>query len=116
MGTRSGSVEAIALLLLPEWADLSEPQVRGKACVWCAATLHNGSAVDLGTRRIPVLDGHLRTFPRACRPCTRAHIIKTEAAHRATCEQCVTAAASVEEATACDTAQALHHLLQECDR
>ena len=77
MGTRSGSVEAIALLLLPEWADLSEQQVRGRACVWCAVTLHNGSAVDLGSRRIRVLDGHLNTFPRACRTCMRAHITWT---------------------------------------
>lgn len=107
------TLKAAALLPLPDWADLSEPQVRGKACVWCAVILATATAVDLGTRRIRVLDGHLTTFPRACRTCMRAHALKTEAAHKATCEHCAT---SVDTADACDTAQAVHRLVQEHDR
>ncbi len=98
---------------LPTLAALSGPQVRGKACVWCAVILATATAVDLGTRRIPVPGGHLTAYPRACRTCMRAHAIKTEAAHKAACEDCAT---SVDAADACDTAQALHRLAQEHDQ
>ncbi|MER5184492.1 hypothetical protein ABT009_40305 [Streptomyces sp. NPDC002896] len=48
---------------------LSEQQVRGTACVWCAVTLNNGTAVDLGPQAVRRLDGRIFWFPRACPTC-----------------------------------------------
>jgi hypothetical protein len=71
-GETTPTLEAVALLPLPAWRDLSDQQVRGAACVWCGIFLATPTAVDLGVRRIKVLDGHLDTFPRACRACMRS--------------------------------------------
>lgn len=107
METRTSSA-ALAMLPLPDLALLSEPQRRGAVCVWDGATL-GPDATDLGQRQAE--DGRT-VFPRACHTCTRAHIRGTAATHTATCEHCVTAAASFDEATTCDTAQTLHHLVR----
>lgn len=54
---------------IPPVGDLSEPQVRGAACVHCAVRLDNGSAVDLGPRTAQQAGVEVRWFPRACRAC-----------------------------------------------
>lgn len=46
-------------------SELSEQQIRGTACVYCAVRLDNGDAVDLGERRTN-RGGTTRWFPRAC--------------------------------------------------
>jgi hypothetical protein len=106
----TSSTDINALLPLPAWRDLSDQQVRGAACVWCGIFLAPPTAVDLGVRRIKVLDGHLNTYPRACRTCMRAHVLQAETDHRAMCEQCV------DDHTVCDTARALRHLVLEHGR
>jgi hypothetical protein len=116
METTSSSVEALALLPVPDWADLSEQQGRGTACAWCGIILSTATAVDLGVRRIRVLDGHLNTYPRACRTCMRAKVQDAAAQHPGMCEHCATVTTSFDAATACDTAQALHQLVLEHGR
>lgn len=51
---------------LPPMSELSEQQVRGSACVYCAVRLDNGDAVDLGERRVNRAGDTARWFPRAC--------------------------------------------------
>lgn len=51
---------------LPAMSELSEQQVRGSACVYCAVRLDNGDAVDLGERHVTRAGQPIRWFPRAC--------------------------------------------------
>lgn len=51
---------------LPRMFELSEQQIRGTACVYCAVRLDNGDAVDLGERRTNRAGSVIRWFPRAC--------------------------------------------------
>lgn len=53
-------------LPLPPIGSLSEPQVRGTACVYCGVVLDNESAVDLGERTARQGGATRRWFPRAC--------------------------------------------------
>jgi hypothetical protein len=48
---------------------LTQRQVRGYACVWCARELDE-TAVDLPPQRFRILDRVTRWYPRACRGCT----------------------------------------------
>ncbi|MCX4993872.1 hypothetical protein [Streptomyces longwoodensis] len=108
MTTEISSVtDAISLLDLPPLDDLTENQVRGTACVWCATSLSVVTAVDLGERRHKRLDGSYSTFPRACRPCTRAAGVRALADHAPLCEQCT------DDPGACTTGMALQRLIRE---
>lgn len=98
------TVEAAALLLLPDMARASDPQVRGAACVWCAVILAPATAVDLGPRPIRLLDRHITVRPRGCRVCVAEQLPATQQAHVAGCEQCV------DNPGLCETARALRHL------
>lgn len=89
---------------LPDVAGLSDHQVRGKACVWCGITLAPDTAVDLGPRRIRILDRHVTTYPRGCRTCVAERLPAAQQAHAAGCEQCADAPG------VCETARALRHL------
>nr|WP_093814149.1 hypothetical protein [Streptomyces sp. TverLS-915] len=56
---------------LPQPCDLTGEQVRGAACVWCAAGLRPGVGdFDLGARRDDLLGA--TWFPRSCRSCHAA--------------------------------------------
>ena len=101
--TEPARVEAAALLPL-DLADVSDAQFRGAACAWCAVILYPATAVDLGERRIRLLDGHITARPRGCRPCTAERVVATRQRHVEGCEQCVDSPA------VCDTARALRHL------
>ncbi len=101
--TEPARVEAGALLPL-DLAAVSDPQFRGAACAWCAVILAPATAVDLGPRRIRLLDGHITARPRGCRACVAEHLPVTQQAHAAGCEQCVDAPG------VCETARALRHL------
>jgi hypothetical protein len=81
--------DALALLNLPDPGTVSEPQVRGRDCVWCAITLAPDTAVDLGPRRRPVLDSSYEWFPRGCRDCTAPHALHALHDHVPSCERCV---------------------------
>jgi hypothetical protein len=100
----SNTVEAAALLPLPDMARMSDAQFRGAACAWCAVVLAPATAVDLGPRRIRLLDGHITARPRGCRACVAEHLPAVLENHAGTCEQCVNAPG------VCETARALRHL------
>lgn len=105
------AIEDLALLPLPDLARLSKQQGRGAFCVWDAVAL-GADSVDLGQHRI----GGRVLFLRACRPCMRAHVRGTAAAHTAMCEHCVTTASAFDDAAVCDTARALQQLVTEYGR
>ncbi|MEV6790918.1 hypothetical protein AB0M87_02730 [Streptomyces sp. NPDC051320] len=52
---------------LPPVGGLSQRQQRGTDCVWCGITLTPQTAVDLGPRKLRILDHVTAWFPRACR-------------------------------------------------
>ncbi|OON72617.1 hypothetical protein B1H18_29020 [Streptomyces tsukubensis] len=54
---------------LPRLPDLSDPQIRGAACVWCGVGLIAGQVVDLGERPCRWLTHKASWFPRACTSC-----------------------------------------------
>ncbi|MGW1466306.1 hypothetical protein ACWCPT_18405 [Streptomyces sp. NPDC002308] len=57
---------------LPPVSELTEQQQRGWSCVWCAAPLSTGTAINLGEQRHePAFGAPYWWFPRAC-PDTRA--------------------------------------------
>lgn len=91
---------------LPDVAGLSDHQVRGKACVWCGIILAPDTAVDLGPRRIRILDRHVTTYPRGCRACVAEHLPAAQQAHAAGCEQCADAP------DVCETARTLRRLVE----
>ncbi|GAA3852768.1 hypothetical protein GCM10023084_03730 [Streptomyces lacrimifluminis] len=93
-----------ALLPLPEMAALSDAQVRGAACAWCAVILAPATAVDLGPRRIRLLDRHITVRPRGCRMCVAERVPAVLENHIGMCEQCV------DNPAGCDTARGLRRL------
>ncbi|MFI1371365.1 hypothetical protein ACH4UY_05045 [Streptomyces longwoodensis] len=107
MSPENKTAEPVDLLELPPLAGLAEDQVRGAACVWCATALSTDTAVNLGGRRHRRLDGAYSTFPRACRPCTRAAGIRALADHAPLCEQCT------DNPSACADGMALQRLIRE---
>ncbi|MFD4477567.1 hypothetical protein ACFWPU_15845 [Streptomyces sp. NPDC058471] len=89
---RSGSSDTLDVppLELPEPGSLSDQQVRGRACVWCAVALSNATAYDLGVRDTDAHGSAARWFPRACLPCASTHLCAASEEHRKDCEQCAT--------------------------
>lgn len=85
--TGTPTAGALGLLPLPDLATLSEPQVRGRACVWCAIIL-DATAIDLGPRPLKRLDVAAQWFPRSCHPCTVAKTDKALVAHLNLCRPC----------------------------
>lgn len=51
---------------LPRLRDLTEDQLRGRACVWCRTPLSNATAIDLGAQSFQQLGHQAHWFPRAC--------------------------------------------------
>ena len=101
MPSHTRTQQPITLIELPSVGGLSAHQISGKACVWCAATLTNGAAIDLGQRTLHHV--HAQWFPRACTLCIQA----APKNHAQMCEQCTDGAAQ------CDTGRALHRLARE---
>ncbi|WP_415947751.1 hypothetical protein [Streptomyces sp. KLOTTS4A1] len=56
---------------LPKLSELSAPQIRGRACVWCSIILAAGNAVDLGPQHARRAGMRFAWFPRACNDCHR---------------------------------------------
>ncbi len=69
---------------------LATAQVCGRACVWCAVTVNNGEAVDLGEREVTAHGSVTRWFPRSCRPCAYTHLSEASQRHRKECKVCST--------------------------
>src|SRR3990172_7419985 len=99
-----------ALLPLPRKAPLSDPQVRGAACAWCAVILAPATAVSLGERCIRLLDRSITVRPRGCRTCTGERVQAALERHAAMCESCV------DSPTGCETASSLRRLGPEVSR
>lgn len=118
MPTTQGSdapTGALALLPLPEPDTLTEPQLGGRACVWCWVPLTIDTAIDLGERGASAHGTTAAWFPRACRDCMQPHIVQTAQFHARTCEQCVDDVSSSDRAV-CDTARMLRRLVLEHTR
>jgi hypothetical protein len=96
-----------APLPLPGVGGLTADQQRGATCVWCTKHLTAETAVDLGERRIRVLDGHVTAFPRGCRPHTVTAARRAITDHAQRCEQCV------EDPDLCPTYGSLRNLIRE---
>ncbi|MGW2933308.1 hypothetical protein ACWDA7_15895 [Streptomyces sp. NPDC001156] len=105
--TDTAPVWGRAALPLPGVGDLSKQQQRGAACVWCKTTLTAETAVDLGERRIRVLDSHVAAFPRGCGPCTAEAALRALHDHAPGCDECVADAGS------CETGVKLRRLMRE---
>jgi hypothetical protein len=98
----SPTIDSAALLALPAVDELSDTQVRGSACVWCAVVLSPKTAVDLGQRT-----GDVTWFPRGCRPCAGIRAYEALLDHAPTCEQCV------DDGRLCTTGVGLRRLVRE---
>ncbi|MFD4483221.1 hypothetical protein ACFWPU_44935 [Streptomyces sp. NPDC058471] len=94
---------------LPDVHSLSEPQVRGRACVWCAVTLATPIAVDLGVQE-PDAGRHIRWYPRACRDCIGYRLYLAQLTHVQTCEQCA------DDPARCSQGTVLRRWLREARR
>lgn len=111
-GARSGAGSTLDAppLKLPEPGSLTEQQVRGRACVWCAVALNNATAHDLGMRSMRRLDTEFAWFPRSCRPCTVAAAHRAHLDHTEKCLQCY------DNPAHCTDGQALRQTLKEVRR
>jgi hypothetical protein len=99
--------EALALLPLPSLDGLTEPQVRGTACVWDGVPLLRVAAVNLGPRPKKRLGQPWQWFPQACPRCVREAAIRALREHHGMCEQCT------DDATICRIRRALEQLARE---
>jgi hypothetical protein len=87
MATRAErAASALPMLPLPNTRTLAGEQLRGAACVWCAAPLTGESARDLGERPGP--DG-VTIFPRGCADCVRKEARRVYRLHKRGCERCI---------------------------
>lgn len=100
------TVDVLALLTLPAHAGLSQYQDRGQACVWCGVILSAETAVNLGKRRIRLLDTHRNWFPRGCRSCVKEKAYLALFDHAPKCKQCT-------DDPGCPTAVGLRRLMRE---
>lgn len=87
-GPGSGNTLEAPPLQVPDPGGLSEQQVRGRACLWCAVALSNTTAIDLGVREASAHGTHTRWFPRSCRPCAILAAYTALLDHTQNCEQC----------------------------
>ncbi|MEV1020721.1 hypothetical protein [Streptomyces sp. NPDC050264] len=69
---------------VPPLGALSELQLRGCCCAWCAVTLAVGRSVDLGEREL----GGRRVFPRGCPTCTTIEVYIQVLDHATQCARC----------------------------
>lgn len=95
---------------LPDPDELSEQQVRGRACVWCAVALNNSTAHDLGVREADAHGSPASWFPRSCRPCAVVAAHKAHLDHTEKCLQCY------DNPARCTDGQALRQTLKEVRR
>ncbi|MFE4778223.1 hypothetical protein [Streptomyces sp. NPDC056713] len=73
---------------LPPITTLTQAQVRGAACVWCAVMLRTTTAIDLGPREAESHGTVARWFPRGCQLCVIRHVYPAQLDHTQNCEQC----------------------------
>ncbi|MFD7794301.1 hypothetical protein [Streptomyces sp. NPDC059759] len=83
------STEPVTVLPLPGLGELTEPQVRGQACVWDAVPLSGVPAVDLGPQSAQRAGAPVQWFPRGCPRCVADAALRALHEHAPSCEQCV---------------------------
>ncbi|WP_406157008.1 hypothetical protein [Streptomyces canus] len=94
-----GFVVAVEMLPMPKAARLSEAQLGGRHCPWCAGP----PKVSLGARLSVAGGGLLRWKPRACEECTQKEAGRVYNLHIRTCARCT-------PLVRCADARALHAL------
>lgn len=105
------AADALAILTIPQLGDLTERQVRGITCVWDAAPLTNGVAVDLGVRKASRAGQPVSWYPRACRPCVAVAAVAQLHTHANSCDNC-----RPDDNVWCDITGALARLVTEYQR
>ncbi|WP_121710000.1 hypothetical protein [Streptomyces sp. E5N91] len=95
--------DALAVLALPRFDNLTSDQARGAVCVWGDEQLTADTAVDLGEHAGP--EG--RWWPRACRQHAGERAHRGLFDHAPSCEQCTDAAER------CETSRVLYRLVRE---
>lgn len=108
VGSRTGTLTPP--VHLPDPDGLSEPQVCGRACVWCAVALSNPTAVDLGERAVDAHGSSTHWFPRGCRPCVLLYVYRAQLDHTQSCEQCA------DDPALCNIGTVLRQVLKELRR
>lgn len=103
--TRTGAIppDALGVLRLPSFHELTADQARGAVCVWGDERLTADTAVDLGEHAGP--EG--RWWPRACHTHTAERAHRGLFDHAPSCEQCV------DSAERCETSRVLYRLVRE---
>lgn len=104
--TAPDGADRIEQVLVPPLGDMSEPQTRGTACVWCAVALASGRSVDLGEREA----AGRHWFPRGCHPCTADKVYLQLVEHSVMCEQCA------DEAALCPDTRDVRRVLRQARR
>lgn len=107
----SNTIDALAILAIPRLEDLTEYQVRGITCVWDAARLTNGVAVDLGVRKAQRAGQPVSWYPRACRACVAVAALAQLYAHANACDAC-----RPDDSVWCETSGTLSRLVREHQR
>lgn len=104
MSRAARAASALELLPLPNARRLSDGQLRGALCAWCATTLTGATARDLGERPGP--DG-ITIFPRGCGDCVHREAVRVSSLHTRTCRRCI------KNTEACPDRRALRDLALE---
>ncbi|MEV6752370.1 hypothetical protein [Streptomyces sp. NPDC051214] len=110
VGSGAGGTLEAPPVHLPDPGELSDQQVRGRACVWCAVALNNATAYDLGVRDTDAHGSPVRWFPRSCRPCAVVAAHKALLDHTEKCLQCY------DNQAHCADGQALRQALKDTRR
>ncbi|RPE40288.1 hypothetical protein EDD90_3324 [Streptomyces sp. Ag109_O5-1] len=105
--TARSTADALVLLEVPPYDELSEEQRRGARCVWTNMPLTAETAIDLGERAD---DDGVPWWPRAWRSGMHDVAVATLRAHAGCCEMCAI------DANLCETATALSGLTREYPR
>ncbi|MFI6337854.1 hypothetical protein [Streptomyces sp. NPDC050535] len=75
---------------LPSVEELSEEQIRGRACVWCTVALELAAGIDLGARPGQFAGSGVSWFPRGCPSCVIRMIYPEQVSHASQCTACNT--------------------------
>lgn len=82
--TRAAATE---MLPTPKAHTLTDHQINGITCVWCAKQLGN-NGVKLGPRLRVANGGIHRWKPRGCKPCTGQQAARVYTVHVKACARC----------------------------
>ncbi|MDC2961302.1 ATP-binding protein [Streptomyces gilvifuscus] len=114
--TEAIPAEVLEVLAMPALNGLSEEQVGGQACIWCASLLTTATAVQLGEHLTDVGDSTAVTgmgaFPRGCRSCVQDRAHPGLFTHGSTCDLC----RDEQTADECVVGRGLYRLVRDTSR